>query len=187
MADLAYIRVSSTEQNVDRQLDGLTFDKTYTDKITGSTTDRPALIELKKFARSGDLIHVHSIDRLARSLIDLKTLVSEWNNEGISVKFHKENMEFSSNKSNDPLTELMFNMLASFAEFERSMIHSRQAEGIAKAKAAGKYKGRKTNKARNDRITVLLFEGMSIRKIASEVGCNPSTVQRVKRSLQVAK
>ncbi|NOI73126.1 resolvase [Vibrio owensii] len=183
MADLAYIRVSSTDQNVDRQLDGLTFDKTYIDKITGSTTDRPALLELKEYARSGDVIHVHSIDRLARSLIDLKTLVSDWNKKGISVKFYKENMVFSAGKTNDPMTELMFNMLASFAEFERSMIRSRQAEGIAKAKLAGVYKGRKANKERNSRIEVLLSEGMSIRKIANEVGCNPSTVQRVKRSI----
>lgn len=182
MADLAYIRVSSSDQNIERQLDGLTFDKVYTDKVSGSTTDRPALFELKEYARSGDVIHVHSIDRLARSLIDLKTLVSDWNKDGVSVKFHKENMVFSAEKSNDPMTELMFNMLASFAEFERSMIRSRQAEGIAKAKATGVYKGRMPNKSRNSKIMALLNNGKSIRKIAEEVGCNPSTVQRVKKA-----
>lgn len=181
MAELGYIRVSTVDQNLDRQLDGLTLDKVFEDKLSGKNTSRDGLHALIDYAREGDTVHVHSIDRLARSIVDLKTLVGEWNAKGISVRFHKENMHFASGGANSAMTELMFNMLASFAEFERSIMLERQREGIAKAKEKGVYKGRKADTERNEQILALLDSGMSVRKIALEVGCNPSTVQRVKK------
>ncbi|ELB2253939.1 recombinase family protein [Vibrio parahaemolyticus] len=180
MANIAYIRVSTVEQNTERQLAncGIEFDKVFEDKASGSSTNRPELGKLMDYAREGDTIHIHSIDRLARSLDDLRKLVTIWNNEGITICFHKEGLHFSAGESS-PIAELMLNMLGAVAQFERSIIRERQAEGIAKAVKKGKYKGRKPNVKRNAKILELREAGLSIRKIADEIGCNPSTVQRV--------
>ncbi|TOM78946.1 recombinase family protein [Vibrio parahaemolyticus] len=179
MANIAYIRVSTVEQNTERQLAncGIEFDKVYEDKASGSSTNRPELAKLMDYAREGDTIHIHSIDRLARSLDDLRKLVTSWNNDGITVCFHKEGLHFTAGE-NTPIAELMLNMLGAVAQFERSIIRERQAEGIAKAVEKGKYKGRKPSASRNEKICELRQAGWSIRKIAEELGCNPSTVQR---------
>ncbi|MGR5454466.1 recombinase family protein [Vibrio alfacsensis] len=179
MAHIAYLRVSTSEQNTDRQLadTGISFDKTFTDKCSGGTIKRPALEDLKNYIREGDTVHVHSIDRLARNLVDLKELVSGWNSQGVNVRFHKENLSFNAGGS-DPMSELMLNMLGAVAQFELSMIQERRQEGIEKAKAAGKYKGRPTNKSNHQQIKELRAKGVSLRKIASDVGVSLSTVQR---------
>ncbi len=179
MAELAYIRVSSVEQNTERQLSdcGIEFDKVYEDKASGGSTNRPELANLMDYVREHDTIHIHSIDRLARSLDDLRKLVTDWNNNGITVRFHKEGLNFTAG-DNTPIAELMLNMLGAVAQFERAIINERQAEGIAKAKTKGKYQGRKPNEKQNAKICALHEEGMSIRKIATELNCNPSTVQR---------
>lgn len=180
MAELAYIRVSTVEQNTERQLSdcGITFDKVYEDKASGGSTKRPELAKMMDYAREGDTIHVHSIDRLARSLDDLRQLVTSWNREGITVRFHKEGLNFTTG-DNTPIAELMLNMLGAVAQFERAIIRERQAEGIAKAVIKGKYKGRQPDNALHSKIRELRLAGLSIRKIAAEVECNPSTVQRV--------
>lgn len=179
MTNIAYLRVSTTEQNTDRQLNetGISFDKTFIDKCSGGSTKRPALNELKEYVREGDTIHVHSIDRLARNLVDLKQLINDWNNQGVSVRFHKENLSFNAGGS-DHMSELMLNMLGAVAQFELAMIQERRQEGIERAKAAGKYKGRPTNKANHQRIHELRAQGISLRKIAVSVGVSLSTVQR---------
>lgn len=179
MAELVYIRVSTVEQNTERQLSGcgITFDKVFEDKSSGGSTNRPELLRMMEYAREGDTIHVHSIDRLARSLDDLRKLVTDWNNNGITVRFHKEGLNFTAG-DNTPIAELMLNMLGAVAQFERFIIRERQAEEIAKAKAKGKYKGRKTDAERNEKILQLRAAGIPIRKIAKQLGCNPSTVQR---------
>ncbi|MGR5521577.1 recombinase family protein [Vibrio sp. PNB22_4_2] len=179
MVDIAYIRVSSVGQNTERQLAhcGIDFDKVFEDKASGSSTHRPELAKLVEYVREGDTIHVHSIDRLARSLDDLRSLISDWNRKGITVRFHKEGLTFTSD-DNSPMAELMLNMLGAVAQFERAIIRERQAEGIAKAIEKGKYKGRKPNLEREKQIRELRKQGFSIRKIAAELGCNPSTVQR---------
>ena len=179
MAHIAYLRVSTVDQNTDRQLTdtGISFDKSFTDKCSCGSTKRPALMELKEYVRDGDTIHVHSIDRLARNLVDLKQLVNGWNEQGVSVRFHKENLSFNAGGS-DHMSELMLNMLGAVAQFELAMIQERRQEGIEKAKAAGKYKGRPSNKTNHQRIIELRSEGVSLRKIASEVGVSLSTVQR---------
>ncbi|GGP71824.1 recombinase family protein [Shewanella saliphila] len=180
MQNIAYVRVSSLDQNTERQLSdcGVALDKTFTDKLSGATTERPELLAMLDYAREGDCIHVHSIDRLARSLVDLQGLISQLNTKGVAVHFHKESLVFSGDAN--PMNDLLLNMLGAVAQFERATILERQREGIVKAKAAGKYKGRKANTANHDQIKKLLDSGMSVRKVALEIGCNPSTVQRVK-------
>lgn len=179
MAEISYIRVSTTDQNTSRQLadTGLSFDKQFIDHCSGGSIKRPALEDLKDFVRQGDTIHVHSIDRLARNLVDLKTLVTQWNEKGVNVRFHREGLSFTAGGT-DAMSELMLSMLGAVAQFELSMIQERRQEGIEKAKAAGKYRGRPINQNNHQRIHSLRSEGMSLRKIASEVGVSLSTVQR---------
>jgi len=138
---IGYIRVSSLLQNTDRQLDGVELDKTFTDKISGKDTKRPALQEMLEFVREGDTVLVHSMDRLARNLDDLRSIVKGLTARGIMVKFLKENLTF--NGDDNAMSELMLNLLGAVAQFERSLIKERQREGVQLAKANGKYKGRK--------------------------------------------
>ena len=133
MATIGYIRVSTVEQNTDRQLDGLQFDKTFTEKCSGGSTNRPALEAMLEFVREGDTVNVHSIDRLARNSVDLLRLVSDFKTLGVSVVFHRENLTFSAGHQ-DPMNELMLSMIGAFAQFERSVLKERQAKGIEKAK-----------------------------------------------------
>ncbi|QFU23161.1 recombinase family protein [Shewanella eurypsychrophilus] len=182
MAKVGYVRVSSVQQNTDRQLDNVELDKVFTDKCSGGSTNRPALEQLIEYVRSGDTVVVHSIDRLARSIDDLRGMVKSWNNAGITVQFIKEGLVFNA-EDTSPIAELMLNMLGSIAQFEKALINERQAEGIAKAKSKGIYTGRKANTAKHSDIKELLVQGMSIRKIAAELDCGVSTVQRVKKEM----
>ncbi|MCY1535872.1 DNA-invertase hin [compost metagenome] len=179
MAQVGYVRISGVDQNTARQLDGVQVDKTYTDKVSGATTDRPQLQAMLEYVREGDTIHVHSIDRLARSLADLLKLVEELNAKGIHIRFHKEQLEFTG--ENSPMQKLMLSMMGSFAEFERSMIRERQREGIAKAKEAGVYKGR-VKSVDDDAIRAAITGGLSFRKTAEQLGVSLSTVQRAMKS-----
>lgn len=152
MAHIGYVRVSSNNQNTDRQLDGVTLDKIFTEKQSGkSADDRVALQNCIDFIREGDTLHIHSIDRLARNLSDLQAIVARINAKGVTVQFHKEGLTFSSD-SNNPMNRLMFQMMGAFAEFERSIIKERQREGIDKALAKGIKFGAKP-KFTNDQIT----------------------------------
>lgn len=178
MAQVAYIRVSSVDQNTARQLDGQQFDKVFTDKVSGSTTDRPQLQAMLGYVREGDTINVHSIDRLARSLADLLSMVESLTAKGIAVRFHKEQLHFTGEAN--PVQKLMLSMMGSFAEFERSMIKERQAEGIAGAKARGVYKGR-TKTIDDASIRAEVAGGLSFRKAAEKLGVSLSTVQRAMR------
>ncbi len=136
---IGYRRVSSLDQNTARQLDGLELDEVFEDKVSGKSMERPALLAMIKHARKGDTVVVHSMDRLARNLGDLKAIVSQLVTKGAQVRFEKENLVFSGKA--DAMAELMLNLMGAFAEFERSMIKSRQMEGIAIRKAAGGYAG----------------------------------------------
>lgn len=138
---LGYIRVSSVDQKTDRQLEGETLDKVFEDRCSGKDTCRPALAALKDFAREGDLAVIHSMDRLARNLSDLKRIVKEFNDRGVIVKFVKEGLKFTGEDT--AVAHLMMNVVGAVAEFERALIRERQAEGIALAKKKGVYKGRK--------------------------------------------
>lgn len=139
---VGYIRVSSVDQNTIRQLDGMTLDKTFTDKASGKDTNRRELKATLEYLRDGDVLVVHSIDRLARNLADLLAIVKGLNARGVAVEFCKENLSFSGEDS--PSSKLMLSVMGACAEFERSISKERQREGIFKAKQAGKYQGRKS-------------------------------------------
>ena len=132
---IGYSRVSSVGQNTDRQLDGVELDKIFKEKISAKTRNRPVLTECLDYLRQGDELHVHSIDRLARNLSDLQNIVTSLNSKGVSVHFHKEALHFTG--TDNPMNKLMLQMMGAFAEFERNLIHERQAEGIASAKQKG--------------------------------------------------
>lgn len=159
---IGYKRVSTIEQSTVRQLDGIELDEVFEDKVSGKSMERPELLAMIKHARRGDTVLVHSMDRLARNLKDLRTIVEELVAKGVQVQFVKENLAFSGKA--DPYSELMLNMMGAFAEFERSLIKSRQMEGIALKKAAGGYKG----KGRKREITDDMVATMKARIAAGE-------------------
>jgi DNA invertase Pin-like site-specific DNA recombinase len=140
---VGYQRVSTVDQNTDRQLDGVAVGKLFTDKASGKDANRPELARALDYVREGDTLVVHSMDRLARNLEDLRRIVRELTAKGVKVEFVKESLTFAGDDS--PMNTLLLSMLGAVAEFERSMILERQREGIAIAKAAGKYKGRKAS------------------------------------------
>lgn len=138
---IGYVRVSSLEQNETRQLEGEKLDRIFTDKASGKDTNRPQLQELLQFVREGDTVFVHSMDRLARNLDDLRQLVKKLTNKGICIYFVKEGLTF--NGEDSPMSNLLLSVMGAFAEFERALIKERQREGIVLAKRNGVYKGRK--------------------------------------------
>ncbi len=139
--NIAYIRVSTIEQNEQRQikaLEGKNIDKWYIEKVSAKDTNRPKLNEMLEFAREGDTIYIHSFDRLARSTKDLLELIEQMQDKGIHLVSNKENIDTST-----PTGKLMVTMIGAINEFERQNLLERQREGIAIAKREGKYKGRK--------------------------------------------
>lgn len=138
---IGYVRVSTLDQNEKRQLEGQVLDRIFMDKASGRDTVRPELTELLRFARDGDTLVVHSMDRLARNLDDLRALVHNLTRNDVRVEFIKENLVFTGEDS--PMANLMLSVMGAFAEFERSLTRERQREGIALAKQRGAYKGRK--------------------------------------------
>lgn len=138
---VGYIRVSTIDQNTVRQLDGIKVERTFTDKASGKDTARPKLDEMIAFVRDGDTVLVHSMDRLARNLDDLRRLVRTLTGKGVRVEFAKEGLTFTGDDS--PMATLLLSVMGAFAEFERALILERQREGIAAAKQRGVYTGRK--------------------------------------------
>lgn len=176
--NIAYIRVSTLEQNTARQLDGvgIDFKKVFTDKASAKDTNRPALQECLEYVREGDTLHIHSIDRLCRNLRDCQGLLDKLLSMGVSVRFHRENLTFTGH--DDSMSKLMLQMMGAFAEFERNLLRERQGEGIAKAKAAGKYKGRKRalSQAQLDEIRSRLAGGEKKAALAAEYGVSRQTL-----------
>lgn len=139
--NLAYIRVSTVEQNEQRQVEAMgkySIDKWFTEKVSAKDTNRPKLQELLNFAREGDTVHVHDFSRLARSTKDLLDIVEHLTAKGITLISNKENID-----TGTPTGKLMLTMIGAINEFERTNLLERQREGIAIAKREGKYKGRK--------------------------------------------
>lgn len=180
---LGYIRVSSVTQNTDRQLEGLTLDRVFTDRLSGKDTNRPQLQELMQYARRGDTVHVHSLDRLGRNMDDLRLLVKQFAEQGITVRFEKENLIFSPDTSN-PMNTLLFNVMASFAEFERELIRERQREGVQIAKSKGLYRGRKREmtEERIQEIYTRIAAGESKAQIAKAMEISRDTLYRYLRN-----
>lgn len=177
MARVGYRRVSTLDQNLERQDLG-ELDKVFEEKASGkSASDRPALQALLDYIREGDEVVVYSIDRLARDLRDLQELIQRMNDKGVTIRFLSERLTFSA-EADDALAKLQLQMMGAFAEFERNIIKKRQAEGIAKAKAKGVYKGRKPTIDR-DKVRELRGEGLSTYKIAETMGISRMSVHRI--------
>lgn len=159
--NIAYVRVSTVEQNEERQIEGLkkyNIEKWFIEKISGKNTNRPELKNMIDFAREGDTIYIHSLDRLARSTKDLLEIVELLQNKKVHLVSNKENIDTSTATG-----KLMLTMIGAIAEFERANMLERQREGIAIAKAEGKYKGRKEIKIDDNFNT--LYEQYKNRKI----------------------
>lgn len=173
---IGYIRVSTADQNTDRQLDGIHVDRVFPDQASGKDTSRPQLELMMSYARDGDTVVVHSMDRLARNLDDLRRLVAHFTGKGARVEFVKEAMTFTGEDS--PMSMLMLSMMGAFAEFERALILERQREGIALAKARGAYKGRKPSLSRSQAASLRerAQAGESKAKLAREFHISRSSV-----------
>jgi DNA invertase Pin-like site-specific DNA recombinase len=173
---IGYIRVSSFDQNPGRQLEQTEVAKTFTDKASGKDMDRPALEALLDYAREGDTVVAHSMDRLARNLDDLRRLVKLLTSRGVRVEFIKENLVFTGEDS--PMANLLLSVMGAFAEFERALIKERQREGIALAKQRGAYRGRKQALS-TEKLTKLLkrvTDGESKTQLAREFGISRETL-----------
>lgn len=179
---VGYIRVSTLDQNTVRQLDGIEVEKTFVDTASGKDTSRPKLDELLAFVREGDEVIVHSMDRLARNLDDLRRLVRILTGKGVKVVFVKENLTFTGEDS--PMANLLLSVMGAFAEFERALILERQREGIAAAKARGAYTGR-SPALTGDQIAQLrerAAAGESKSVLAAEFGITRQTVYNYLRT-----
>lgn len=177
---VGYARVSTADQNLDRQTDRLTAagaQRFFTDTITGSTRDRPGLDAALSYLRAGDTLTVVSMDRLARSLRDLHTLVDELTASGVRVQFLQEGQTYSDDPS--PSSQLLLSMLGAVAEFERSIIRERQADGIARAKARGVYKGRTpVPDEKIEHARELITQGIPKARVARDLGISRSSLYK---------
>lgn len=176
--DVGYIRVSSYSQNSVRQLQGVQVEKMFEETASAKDAKRPVLKECLEYLRSGDHLHVHSIDRLARNLMDLQRIVTELNEKGVSITFHSENLTFSGGGNENPMSTLMLQMLGAFSQFERSLIRERQREGMAQAKKAGKQIGRKPSLSlpQTREIERRIAGGESKAALAREFGVSRQTL-----------
>ena len=176
--EIGYIRVSSTDQNESRQLDGIALEKTFTDKCSGKNADRPELKKCLDFVRDGDTLHVHSIDRMARNLFDLLRVLDMLKAKNVAVVFHKENMTFDG--SDNPMQKLHLHVLGAVAEFERALIRERQREGIAIAKKKGVYKGGKRRASDEELSSVKkqVETHVSVTSLARQYKVSRSTIYR---------
>lgn len=175
---IGYVRVSTTEQNPDRQLEGVSLDKKFIDYASGTTMNRPQLQVLIEYAREDDIIIVHSMDRLARNVKDLLKLIDVLIFKKISIQFMKENLLF--NGEDSPMSKLLLMLMGSIAEFEHSVIRERQIEGIEIAKRCGKYKGRKSkfSKEKAEQIKEKMQTRQTKMKIAKDLGISRFTLYR---------
>lgn len=178
---IGYIRVSTHDQNTARQLDGVRLDKIFEERASGKDAERPVLKACLDYVRDGDVLHVHSIDRLARNLQDLLFLVSALKSKGVTIKFHKEKLEFTgAGEKGDAFQELQLHIIAAVAQFERALILERQREGIAIAKKNGKYKtvGRKPalSATQVEDVRAKLRAGATVAALAKEYGVSRQTI-----------
>ena len=177
MAVVGYRRVSSASQSLDRQeLEGC--DKVFEEKITGAKRDRPELNRMLDYIREGDEVRVHSIDRLARDLRDLQSIIEQINDKDATITFIKEKLTFKPSAQADPFAKLQLHLMGAFAEFERSIIRERQREGIARAKERGVYAGRKAS-IDVEKVKSLHASGVGASEIARQLGIGRASVYRL--------
>ena len=178
---IGYVRVSSFDQNPERQLEQTQVSKVFTDKSSGKDIQRPELERLLAFVREGDTVVVHSMDRLARNLDDLRRLVQGLTQRGVRIEFVKESLTFTGEDS--PMANLMLSVMGAFAEFERALIRERQREGIALAKQRGAYRGRKKslNSEKIEELKRRIAAGEQKAKLAREFGISRETLYQYLR------
>lgn len=178
---IGYIRVSSFDQNPERQLEHVQVDKVFTDKASGKDTHRPELERLLAFVREGDTVVIHSMDRLARNLDDLRRVVQGLTQRGVRIEFVKEGLTFTGDDS--PMANLMLSVMGAFAEFERALIRERQREGIALAKQRGAYRGRKKslNSEQVAKLKQRVAAGEQKALIARDLGISRETLYQYLR------
>ena len=179
---IGYVRVSSFDQNPERQLEGIELDRKFIDKASGKSKERPKLEEMMGYLREGDVLIVHSMDRLARNLDDLRSIVFKLTGEKIQVRFLKENLTFTGEDS--PMSNLLLSMMGAFAEFERSLIRERQLEGIALAKKKGLYAGRKStlSEEKVEEIKQLIEKNEKKSEISRKLKISRQTLYRYMKS-----
>jgi len=179
---VGYTRVSSLDQNADRQLDGVALDRVFTDSASGRSTARPELEALLAFVRDGDTVLVHSMDRLARNLDDLRALVRTLTARGVRVQFAKEQLMFTGDDT--AMATLLLSVMGAFAEFERSLIRERQREGIALARQRGAYRGRARalDAEQVAQLRQRVADGTPKAKLAREFGVSRETVYQYLRA-----
>lgn len=176
---IAYIRVSTVEQNEQRQITAMqkyNIEKWFTEKVSAKDTKRPKLQELLEFAREGDTIHIHDFSRLARSTKDLLDIVEQLNKKGVHLVSNKESIDTST-----PTGKLMLTMIGAINEFERMNMLERQKEGIAIAKKAGKYKGgtRKTIKNFDEHYSLYLKRKITKSELAHRLEISRPTLNKI--------
>lgn len=184
---LGYVRVSTVEQNESRQLvtmEKYNVEKVFMEKVSAKDTNRPQLQELLDYAREGDTIIIHDFSRLARSTKDLLEIVELLEGKGITLISAKENIDTST-----PTGKLMLTMIGAINEFERTNMLERQREGIAIAKAEGKYKGRKEVKIDNFEEYYNKYKNREINKtqLAKELGVSRPTLDKLIREHEETK
>ncbi len=178
---VAYIRVSTIEQNEERQLEAMKdkgIEKYFTEKVSAKDMNRPQLQAMLEFVREGDIVYVHDFSRLARSTEDLLHIIEQLHTKGVVLISNKEKLD-----TGTPTGKLLVTMIAAINEFERANLLERQREGIAIAKKAGKYTGGKP-KAINQELYTQLLEDYRTRKItkrtfAKELGVSRPTLDRL--------
>ena len=151
--NIAYVRVSTIEQNEARQVEALTphnIDRWFIEKVSAKDTNRPKLQEMLDYIRDGDTVYIHDFSRLARSTADLLQIVEQFHSKGVALVSNKEHID-----TNTPTGKLMLTMIGAIAEFERANLLERQREGIAVAKREGKYRGGQVKKIDDATFTAL--------------------------------
>ena len=182
--NIGYIRVSTDDQSTARQLHGVTLDiDPFIEKISGAIKDRPKLNECLMVLRKGDTLHVHSIDRLARSIRNLLEIVDQLKSKGVTLHAHKENLIISPDESN-PFASMQLKMIAIFAEFERDVSKERQREGIAMTKIHGTKSGKPFGKTpldmtRRDEAIELSKQGNNISQIAKAMKLSRASIYKL--------
>ena len=177
--NIGYVRVSTVEQNEQRQIDGLSkynIDKWFIEKVSAKDTNRPKLIEMLEFARTDDVIYIHDLSRLARSTKDLLDIMEQLKSKGVHLVSNKENID-----TNTATGKLMLTMIGAIAEFERDNMLERQREGIALAKEKGKYKGRKSINVDgfDKHYQRYMNREVSKSQLAKELGVSRPTIDRM--------
>ena len=178
--NIAYVRVSTVEQNEARQVEALEkygIERWYTEKISGKDANRPKLQEMLEYVREGDTVHIHDLSRLARSTADLLVIVDQLSKKGVHLVSNKENID-----SSTPTGKLMLTMIGAINEFERTNILERTREGIAIAKREGVYKGRKPIEIPdgwNETIRIWQSGNITAREAMNRLGLKPNTFYRL--------